>query len=77
LDSVAVQLKLSTAPSTTEAVAGAIEIEVTVAAGAVTVKSADAGGVAPATDTVIVADPGRTPVTALLDTEAMLGLEDV
>jgi hypothetical protein len=76
LDSVAVQLKLKTAPSTTEAVAGAIEIEVTVAAGAVTVRTAEAGD-APAADTVIVADPGRTPVTVLLDTEAMLGFEEV
>jgi hypothetical protein len=49
-------LKFSTLPSTTEAAPGVIEIEVTVAAGAVTVRTAEAGD-APAANTVIVADP--------------------
>jgi hypothetical protein len=76
-DRVAVQLKSNTAPSDTDAVPGAIAIAVTVAAGDVTVTCADAEDATPTTVARIVADPGFSPVTTLLETEATLGFEVV
>jgi hypothetical protein len=75
-DNAAVQLKFSAAPSTTDAVPGAIDIDVTVVLGAVTVTSAVADNATPAAVAVIVVDPGMSPVKTLLDRDPTLGFED-